>query len=52
MKWEYYFYSVGLERDTGNIQEALDDLGNEGWELVTCYQMELLVFVLKRPKSK
>jgi hypothetical protein len=49
MKWEYYFYSIGSERDERNIKEALDELGEDGWELVTVYQSELRVFVLKRP---
>lgn len=49
VKWEYYFYSVGMERDERNIKEALDELGEDGWELVTVYQSGLRVFVLKRP---
>ena len=52
MKWEYNFYSVGLERDEGNIEEALNKLGDQGWELVTSYATSLRVFVLKRAKSK
>ena len=38
MKWEYHFYSVGLERFERNIEAALNELGQQGSELVTSYQ--------------
>jgi hypothetical protein len=50
VQWEY----VSLVHDGPAPKESLDDLGREGWELVTVLQgqqtMQLL-YVFKRPKE-
>ena len=51
MKWEYHLYSVGLEQLDHDIDKSLNELGQQGWELVTAYKLAFRVFVLKRPIS-
>jgi hypothetical protein len=52
MKWEYKVVNIkGV--DMGSIQNKLNDLGKEGWELV-CAVVESAVFydnyvIMKRP---
>ena len=51
MEWEYRLYSVDPERSEDNIEEALNDFGRDGWELVTSYLSSLrLRFVFKRTR--
>ena len=38
MKWEYRLYQAGLDRGDQIIQEALDKLGQDEWELVAVYE--------------
>jgi hypothetical protein len=38
MRWEYRLYSTRLDRDDEYIREALNDLGQDQWELVTVYE--------------
>jgi len=41
MDWEYYTYKVktsgfwGSKLDTGNLDNALNEIGRQGWELVS-----------------
>ena len=37
MKWEYHFYPGGSGRDFEQAEEAMNNLGRTGWELVTTY---------------
>ena len=37
MKWEYHFYQAGSGRDFEQAEEAMNNLGRAGWELVTTY---------------
>lgn len=55
MKWEYLQYGV-TSSNAGRIQEKLDELGLEGWELVqvTNYPSDSMyskIFYFKRPAS-
>ena len=49
MKWEYRLFPAGLDREDRVIQEALNNLGKDGWDLVAVYEAGFRVFVLKRP---
>jgi hypothetical protein len=49
MKWEYRLFQAGLDREDRAIQEALNNLGPDEWELVAVYESGFRVFVLKRP---
>lgn len=50
-KWEYVIHTF---EDTVNV-EKLNELGNQGWELVTLQRVDALValihFVFKRPRA-
>lgn len=47
-QWEYWVHRyVG---DTKRIQEALNELGSEGWELVTVDEES--IFYFKRPTGE
>lgn len=65
MKWEYKSITLnthgllGGKVDTREVGEALNNLGGEGWELVTAFDTNQyqgdtrhMVFVFKRPMSK
>jgi hypothetical protein len=49
MKWEYRLNQAGLDRADSVINEALDKLGRDEWELVAVYESGFRAFVLKRP---
>ena len=49
MKWQYHFLMVGVDRDDHSIEDALNKLGKDAWELVAVYQASFRVFALKRP---
>ena len=42
MKWEYRLYQAGLDRADSVINEALDKLGRDEWELVAVYELSLI----------
>ena len=55
--WEYkYVYMKTNTNDVGKIEEMLNDLGNQGWELVSVVETgerhfaQIHGYVLKRPK--
>jgi hypothetical protein len=50
-KWEYKFYAYqAFNNPEEDITKALNDLGNEGWELVSITSGGLAyIFVFKRP---
>ena len=49
MKWEYRLFPAALDREDPVIQETLNNLGKDGWDLVAIYEAGFRVFVLKRP---
>ena len=59
MKWEYKVLNINCHFNTGDgaaykIQEKLDKMGEDGWELVSCqcYDMSTkFMLVLKRIKK-
>jgi hypothetical protein len=52
MKWEYRLFPTGLDREEHVIEEALNSLGKDGWDLVAVYEAGFRVFVLKRPTGQ
>lgn len=47
--WRYRTYPVAAKRDLNLIDAKLNELGANGWELVTSYQHEgYVIFVLKQ----
>lgn len=50
--WRYMLHSVSAGRDDATVQEALNGLGNLGWELIAIYEnADSRVFVFKQPNS-
>ena len=57
--WEYFMHSVdtvGGKQTVQGLQSLLDDLGREGWDLVTIQSLDLVEgkmewLVFKRPKQ-
>ena len=51
-KWEYYLMIQNPSREPTQVQEALTNLGESGWELVSIYMNDTgnNVFILKKPK--
>jgi hypothetical protein len=51
MKWRYQFYLSNQQRDHKDFEDAMNDLGQDGWELIETYigPSGDRVFVLKRP---
>jgi hypothetical protein len=50
--WEYTFYQVSPDRP--NLKDGLNDLGMQGWELVTIYERQrsmICVFKREKPNS-
>ena len=41
MKWEYRLFPSGLDREEHVIEEALNSLGKDGWDLVAIYESRL-----------
>jgi hypothetical protein len=39
-KWEYTFYPASTTRAPGDIKDALNDHGREGWELCITAQLK------------
>jgi len=52
-KWEYKLLLATRNGDLMLAQDALDEIGADGWEMVTSYVSGTAdsVFVFKRPKS-
>ena len=51
-KWRYRLITFPPNRDLEQVQEALDDAGGDGWDLVTLFHTTAgyNVFVFKRPE--
>ena len=52
-KWEYRLLMLLKDRGEQNVGEALDTLGEDGWELVTVYAKDETanIFVFKKPMA-
>ncbi len=53
-EWDYHLISFANERDMMSVQDALQTLGGDGWELVAVYPHATAghhVFILKKRKS-
>ena len=49
-KWEYMMLPLAFDRDDQNVQDALNDLGGQGWALTAVYKSEEgRIFVFKQP---
>lgn len=48
MKWEYHPLPVGFDRFDQDIEEALNNRGKDGWELLSVHEADFRVCVLKR----
>jgi hypothetical protein len=35
MKWEYVLIAVTLNQELAQVQESMNELGSQGWELVS-----------------
>jgi hypothetical protein len=50
MKWEYHILALSGDRDDKSVQDALNGLGQGGWELVSHYDRDSSrCFVFRRP---
>lgn len=50
--WRYMLHPVPVGRDDTTVQEALNGLGNLGWELIAVYESAgSRIFVFKQPNS-
>jgi hypothetical protein len=53
MKWEYEFYPVAPDRDWASVMEALNEKGNDGWQVATFFEQgNARGFLLKRSVSR
>jgi len=52
MKWKYQIFQPSANRDATQIQDALNDLGEDGWEVATSWiAKNQISFLLKKPKN-
>ena len=53
MLWEYRIMSLPTQKEPKEAQEALNSLGDNGWELVSAYPTQDAVnYVFKKPKQE
>jgi hypothetical protein len=53
MLWEYRIMSLPTQKEPKEAQEALNSLGDSGWELVSAYPTQDAVnYVFKKPKQE
>jgi hypothetical protein len=51
MLWEYRIVSLPTQKEPKEAQEALNSLGDNGWELVSVYPIgDSVNYVFKKPK--
>ena len=49
-KWEYLVYDVGLNNEPKELERKLNEMGSEGWELVSV-DWYGSIFIFKREKD-
>jgi len=51
--WQYHLLFLSESRDTRQVQQAMDDLGRQGWEFVAVTDAgeDHKIFIFKRPAS-
>ena len=49
-KWEYLVCDVGLDNEPKELERKLNEIGSEGWELVSV-DWRGSVFIFKRKKD-
>ena len=53
MLWEYRIMSLPTQKELKETQEALNGLGDNGWELVSAYpNQDLVNYLFKTPKQE
>ena len=53
MLWEYRIVSLPTQKEPKEAQEALNSLGDNGWELVSVYtNPDSVHYVFKKPKQE
>jgi hypothetical protein len=53
MLWEYRIVSLPAQKEPREAQEALNSLGDSGWELVSAYtNQDSVHYVFKKPKQE
>jgi hypothetical protein len=53
MLWEYRIMSLPTQKEPKEAQEALNSLGDNGWELVSAYPtQDAVTYVFKKPKQE
>ena len=53
MLWEYRIMSLPTQKEVKETQEALNGLGDNGWELVSAYpNQDLVIYLFKKPKQE
>jgi hypothetical protein len=50
MKWEYHIEHIMPLGNANALETKLNELGEDGWELVLC--LDRNPFIFKRPNSK
>lgn len=52
MHWEYKTYPFLVENGSDFLEHKLNEIGDEGWELVGIFEVKLYqTLVFKRPKD-
>ena len=53
MLWEYRIASLPTQKEPKEAQDALNNLGDNGWELVSAYtNRDSVNYVFKKPKQE
>ena len=51
-KWKYRLLPLAANRDDQAVQEALNELGKQGWELIAVYETpSSRVFIFKQEEG-
>jgi isocitrate lyase len=50
--WEYRLLHLTTSHEIKNVEDALNDMGRQGWELITAYpHFDANIFVFKKRKG-
>ena len=53
MLWEYRIMSLPTQKEPNEAQEALNSLGDNGWELVSVYpNRDSVNYLFRKPKQE